>query len=212
MRSVPFITLEGIEGCGKSTQARRLAGAIGPSALLTQEPGGTLLGRGIRELLLNPEYRGMTPVSELLLYYADRAQHVAELIRPALEAGRTVISDRYADSSLAYQGFGRRLPMELIRAVTEAATGGLRPDVIFFLDVSVESGLTRVGKRGKGQDRLESETIEFHTRVREGYFTLMKQEPERWVRLDGEAAPDDLTRGLLEALEARGLLGRDGLR
>jgi dTMP kinase len=209
---VPFITLEGIEGCGKSTQARRLAGAIGPSALLTQEPGGTLLGRGIRDLLLSPQHRGMTPICELLLYYADRAQHVAERIRPALQAGRTVISDRYADSSLAYQGFGRRLPMELIQAITEAATGGLRPDLTVFLDVSVETGLGRVGKRGQGQDRLESETLEFHARVRDGYLTLMGQDPGRWLRLDGEGAPDEVTRTLVAAVAARGLLVGDGLR
>src|SRR5574341_2559391 len=186
-----FITLEGIEGCGKSTQAQRLCARLGERAVLTCEPGGTRLGRDIRELLLEPSRGTMAPVAEALLYLADRAQHVAEVIRPALEAGRTVVADRYIDSTFAYQGYGRGLPMDLLRAVTALATGGLKPALTLFLDVPVVLGLERVGSRGR-HDRLESERAEFHERVRRGYLTLMEQEPERWRRVDGEGREDDV--------------------
>lgn len=198
-----FITFEGTEGSGKSTQARRLANALGPDTLLTQEPGGTLLGRSIRDLLLDPRHREMAPATEVLLFFADRAQHVAQVVRPALEAGRTVVCDRYVDSSLAYQGYGRRLPMPLLNAVAELATGGLRPDLTIFVDVQVATGLARVGARG-AHDRLEAEIVEFHERVRAGYLEMAAADPRRWVRLDGDRDPDDVALGVLAALEAKG--------
>ena len=201
-----FVTFEGVEGCGKTTQAPRLAAALGANVLLTQEPGGTELGKEIRTMLLSPKNAGMAPAAELLLYFADRAQHVEQVIRPALAAGRTVISDRYVDSSLAYQGYGRGLPLDLLRAVARLATGGLQPDVTFFLDVPVERGLSRVGRRG-AHDRLESEALDFHERVRRGYLALMEHEPERWIRVDGVGAPDEVEQRLLAAARERGLLG-----
>jgi dTMP kinase len=205
MGAMPFLTFEGIEGCGKSTQAQRLCERLSRDALLTCEPGGTALGRSIRELLLEPSRGAMSPVSEALLYLADRAQHVAEVIRPALEQGRFVISDRYVDSTLAYQGYGRGLPLDLLLAVAELATGGLQPDLTLFLDVPVELGLQRVGKRGR-HDRLESERIEFHERVRRGYLDLIRRHPRRWVLVDGQGSEDEVAARVDTAVERAGVL------
>jgi dTMP kinase len=207
MGGMPFLTFEGIEGCGKSTQAQRLCERLSREALLTCEPGGTALGRSIRELLLEPSRGSMSPVAEALLYLADRAQHVAEVIRPALEVGRTVVSDRYVDSTLAYQGYGRGLPMDLLLAVAELATGGLQPDLTFFLDVPVTVGLGRVGKRGR-HDRLESERIEFHERVRDGYLDLIRRHPRRWVLIDGQGSEDEVAARIEAAVERSGILAR----
>jgi dTMP kinase len=203
---VPFITFEGIEGCGKTTQLQRLAARLGARAVLTREPGGTAIGGAIRQVLLDPASRGLTPMAELLLYFADRAQNVAEVVRPGLAAGRVVLCDRHVESSLAYQGYGRGLPLEAIRELSTLATGGLRPDVIVLVDVPVEVGLARVGRRG-AHDRLEAEVREFHDRVREGYEALVAEEPSRWLRVDGTAPPDAVFEALWAGLAARGAVG-----
>jgi dTMP kinase len=206
-----FITFEGIEGCGKSTQARALAEALGPDTVLTCEPGGTTLGRAIRDLLLGHVHSDMTPAAEALLYFADRAQHVAQVVRPALDAGRTVISDRYTDTALAYQGYGRGLDLGLLRSLHELATRGLTPDLTLFIDVPIDEGLRRARRRGE-HDRLESEVREFHERVLAGYRALIAQEPGRWIVVDGSAPTDVVARHIREAVEARGLLAGHGLR
>jgi dTMP kinase len=202
-----FITFEGIEGCGKTTQLQRLAGLLGPGTVTTREPGGTPIGRAVRDLLLDPANRAMAPMTELLLYFADRAQNVAEVIHPALTEGRIVLGDRHVESSLAYQGYGRGLPLAAIRELAALATGGLRPDAIVLIDVPVELGLARVGRRGT-HDRLEREVLAFHERVRAGFAALVAEEPSRWLCLDGAAGEDDVFAALVRGLAQRGLVER----
>jgi dTMP kinase len=200
-----FISFEGIEGCGKSTQARLLASALrerGLTVLLTQEPGGTEIGLRIRELVLGERGHGLSPVAELLLFFADRAQHVAQRVRPALAEGSVVISDRYADSSRAYQGIGRGLDPERLEAALLLATGGLAPDLTLLIDLPVEVGLGRVRARGQS-DRLESEALEFHERVRQGYLAIAARAPERFLVLDGRRSEAELAETILEAALAR---------
>ncbi len=201
---MPFVTLEGVEGSGKSTQARMLAEVLGPQALVTREPGGSPLGTSIRELLLCPREEPVAPAAELLLYFADRAQHVATVLRPALASGRLVVSDRYVDSSMVYQGHGRGLRRDLILAVAELATEGLQPELTLLFDLPVEVGLQRVGRRG-GHDRLEAEARAFHERVRAGYLELAAAEPHRFVRLDALQHPDELAAQVRQALRTRAL-------
>jgi dTMP kinase len=202
---MPFVTFEGIEGCGKSTQLRRLAERLGERAIVTREPGGTAIGHRVREILLDNASRGMSPMAELLLYFADRAQNVEEVVRPALASGRVVLCDRHVESSLAYQGYGRGLSLTAIRQLASLATGGLRPDVIVLVDVPVAIGLARVGGRG-AQDRLESEQVAFHERVRVGFLALEGEEPERWLRIDGTPGEDEVFAALWRGLTERGIV------
>ena len=204
---MPFIVLEGFEGSGKSTQSRLLGEELGPDVVVTQEPGGTGIGRAIRDVLLDRRNSAMGAETELLLYFADRAQHVHELVMPALRAGRLVVSDRYVQSTLAYQGYGRGIPVGTIDALWRVATGGLKPDLLVLLDVPIEVGLERVRERGAA-NRLEIEQREFYERVLVGYRRMVAEDPQRWVVVDGTADPGTITPRLLAAIEARGLLAR----
>jgi dTMP kinase len=179
-----FLSLEGIEGTGKSTQARLLAAYLrsrGYSVVQTAEPGGTPISLKIRELLLSPDSREMDQVTELLLYNAARVQHIKEVITPALTRGDIVISDRFSDSTLAYQGYGRGIHRQVIDALDAVATGCMRPDLTLILDVDVEIGLRR-NKEMKKNDRLECEDVAFHQKVRRGFHEIAAAEPER-IRL-----------------------------
>jgi dTMP kinase len=183
-----FITLEGGEGSGKTTQAALLAGSLeerGRSVCLTREPGGTALGLVIVRLLRESEGgSALTPLAELLLFEADRAQHMSELIRPALAAGKIVICDRFTDSSIAYQGYGRGLDLDLIRRLNEEATGGMRPDMTLLLDLPPDVGLSREGEQA---DVTGRESPQFHERVREGFLALAREEPGRFVVIDAKS-------------------------
>jgi dTMP kinase len=183
-----FITFEGPEGCGKTTQMRFLAAYLreqGYDLLTTREPGGTRIGDRVRNILLDPSHGEMLPSTEFLLFSAARAQHVGQVIRPHLARGGTVLCDRYADSSLAYQGYGYQLDLEVRRAITRFATGGLAPDLTLYLDVPVEVGLRRkAGGSGDAWNRMEQKEIAFHERVRAGYLAMAAQEPDRWAVVD----------------------------
>ena len=184
-----FITFEGTDGAGKTTQIQRLTADLrqtGYDVCLTHEPGGTPISEQIRDMLLNPDHSEMTATTELLLYAASRAQHVSEVIKPALEAGKVVISSRFADAMVVYQGYGRGLDLERINHLNRIATDGVTPDVTFVLDLPVEIGLQRVQNSRGGLDRLEREKIEFHRRLREGYQILAKQEPQRLKIIDSQ--------------------------
>jgi len=180
-----FITFEGGEGCGKSVQAKALyrrLSQIAIPALLTREPGGTPLGKKIGRWLKWTEGTDISPLTELLLFNASRAQLVTKVIQPNLESGKIVICDRYADSTTAYQSYGRGLDLEMVTAINNAATQGLKPNLTVLLDMPVEEGLAR--KRAKKQDRFEQEDITFHQRVREGYLKLAADESGRWLVVD----------------------------
>lgn len=202
-----FLTLEGPEGAGKTTQVKLLStklDAIGIPHLITRDPGGTPLGKQIRRVLLTPG-NPVSPMAELLLYSADRAQHVDELIIPALKAGKLVICDRYTDSTVAYQGYGRNLDLELISQLNEMSTQGLKPELTILFDLESEKGLGRL--HPGGHDRMEREAIEFHHRVRKGYLELSKKEPERWQVIDASkalsAVQDELKQIISTAFEKR---------
>jgi len=186
-----FITFEGIEGSGKSTQASLLRGFLeeqGLQVLVTREPGGSPIGEQIRGILLDPGNHGMVPLAELLLYEASRCQHVEAVIRPALEDGKTVICDRFFDASTAYQGYARGLEIKMVGDLNLIATGGRKPDLTIVLDLPVDVGLRRLGRN---LDRIEREAVAFHERVRRGYLRIAEDEPERVKVVNATGTIDD---------------------
>lgn len=204
-----FITFEGIEGCGKTTQVKRFAKrlkGLGISLITTLEPGGTRIGKDIRKILLDSRNRNLSPLTELFLYAADRAQHVEELIKPALDEGKWVICDRFFDATVAYQGIARGQDMELIGILNEEATQGIHPDITFLLDCPVHMGLNRALERNeaqsqKGQDRFEREALDFHRAVREGYLELARKNQDRFVIIDTTLPKDEVEEKIFQHIE-----------
>lgn len=198
-----FLTFEGIEGCGKTTQVELLRNWFARQhreAVVTREPGGTAIGDKVREILLDPNLSEMVPRTEALLYAASRAQLVELVIKPALEAGKTVLCDRYIDSSLAYQVYARGLDFQTIISINEWASGGLMPDLTFLFRISAELGLGRaVGRR---PDRLEQESLQFHQRVEAGYEDLAVKYAERFVLIDGRDPVEHIHKQVVEAVRA----------
>ena len=206
----PFITFEGIDGCGKTTQLRAFAAWLresGRNVIEAVEPGGTPIGSEIRRVLLDPASIGMDPRTELLLYFASRAQNVAEVIRPSLSVGKIVVCDRFTDSTLVYQGCGRGIDSSLIRDLDRIACDGLKPDITVLIDIDVATSIYRARRRndrvGAAESRIDDESAAFHNRVRDGYLALAAAEPERFVRIDGKAAVAEVGNRILEALNGR---------
>jgi dTMP kinase len=204
-----FLTFEGPEGSGKTTQIQLLERALrsrGLSVVCTREPGGTAIGEQIRAVLHSHANTAMVPSAEVLLYSADRAQHVAEVIAPALARGGIVISDRYAESTLAYQGYGRGLDIEALRRITAFAIDNLWPDLVVYLDLDVELGLQRKQREqatGRGEwNRMDQEDLAFHRRVREGYLAMARAEPGRWLVVDAGQPIETVHRVIRERIAA----------
>lgn len=204
-----FITFEGPEGSGKTTQLKLLAEWLrerGCDVLATREPGGTAISEAIRGILLDPTHTEMQPEAEILLFSAARAQIVAQVIRPHLQGGGIVLCDRYADSTLAYQGYGRGLDLDTLRAITAFATGGLVPDLTIYLDIAIEKGLRR--KLPQEWNRLEAQAQAFHQRVREGYLEMAAGEPDRWLSVDAFQPIADIQAAIRKRIEV--LIGAMG--
>lgn len=213
-----FITFEGIDGCGKSTQLRLLASELrvrGLELVATREPGGTTLGKRLRAALLDVEEQ-VDPLAELLVFAADRAHHVRTLLAPALGANQIVLSDRYADATVAYQGAGRGFEPELIHDIVQLATGGLTPDLTLLFDLSVADAAARTRRRlaSKTTDRLDSEDAEFHTRVRNAYLEIARAEPGRFRVIDARGAVQQTQTMVMDIvmpfLRDRGLINETG--
>ncbi|MBK3333325.1 dTMP kinase [Persephonella atlantica] len=201
-----FITFEGIEGAGKSTQAKRLYQFLtdkGIKTILTREPGGTKTGKKIREILLSKTEELFPPVAELFLYEADRNFHVHNIIKPYLKKGYIVISDRFIDSTLAYQGYARGLDIKLIKKLNEIASEGIKPDITFLIDIPVKEGMKRI-KREK--DRIENEDLQFHYRLREGFLKIAQEEKNRIFVIDGTDSEEKIFQQILEILKNRNII------
>jgi len=213
-----FVTFEGPEGCGKSTQMQHLVPFLeqqGYDVLATREPGGTRIGDRVRAVLLDPAHTEMLASTEFLLFSAARAQHVGQVIRPHLERGGVVLCDRYADSSLAYQGYGYERDLAPLRAISRYATGALVPDVTLLLDVPVETGLQRkLGGVGDAWNRMEQKLLDYHRRVRAGYLAMAAEESERWIVVDaslGSEQVQDAIRVAVVSCLARSLQAKGGM-
>jgi len=201
-RAKGFISFEGIEGSGKSTQVKALAEYLrskGHKVIETVEPGGTMIGNKIRALLLEPENH-MDPMAELLLYYSSRAQHVREIIYPAILDNSIVITDRFIDSTVAYQGYARGLDLGLINKLNEIVVPDMKPSLTFLLDMDVEEGLRR-NRQAQKEDRFELETVEFHNHVRKGFHQIAAEEPERIKIVDASVSAKEVSRKVIEILE-----------
>jgi dTMP kinase len=206
-----FISFEGPDGSGKSTQAAMLARALrarGMDVIETREPGGTAVGEQIRHILLDPTGVPMSALCMALLLSAARAQHMEGIVQPALGAGHTVITDRFADSTVAYQGYGMGLDLDTILKLTAIATGGRMPDLTVYVDIEPRVGLERATLRG-GANRLDNADLEFHERVRDGYLSMAKADPGRWVPVDGSGSPQEVHAAVLAALRDRKCLEGD---
>jgi len=196
-----FIVLEGPDGCGKSTQTSRLADrltATGRQVERVRDPGGTPIGEEIRDILLNPDFHEMSVRTEMLLYMASRAQLVEQCIRPALEVGRIILSDRYLTSTLVYQGLAGGLDIEVINRLYAYACGETRPDLVIVLDVPTDVGRSRLSGR---PDRMESKSVEFHEKVRQGYLTVAELDPDRHVVIDARSSVDEVAEAAWKAVE-----------
>jgi dTMP kinase len=205
MKKPLFIVFEGIEGAGKTTQAKLLYDYLitqGHKAVLTREPGGTSLGKKIREILLSDTDEIFPSKAELFLYEADRNIHVHNIIKPSLENGITVICDRYIYSTLAYQGYARGLDINLIKNLNDIATDGVYPDIVFLIDIPVELSLKRLGN---SKDRIEKESLEFHKKLREGFLKIAQENKDRFFVIDGTKSQDEIFRKVIEVLEERAL-------
>ncbi|MCQ2474189.1 MAG: dTMP kinase [Saccharofermentans sp.] len=201
-----FITFEGIDGCGKSTQCEMLKDYLkdsGKDFIFVREPGGTVIGERIREILLDKKNSQMTPRAELLLFEAARAQITEEVIKPALEEGKIVLCDRFFDSSSAYQGMARGMGMDFVASLNMAATGGLKPDITFFFDISAEEALLRRGKRGEASDRIELAGLKFQEDVRKGYLELAAKSEGRVVTLDATKSIEEIFEEVKESLKGK---------
>lgn len=196
-----YIAFEGAEGCGKSTQAARLATRLG--AVLTRETGGTDIGARLREILHDTDVSNLAPRAEALMTAADRAQHIAEVVRPALDSGRPVVSDRSVYSSLAYQGYGRELDVDEVRRLNEWGTGGVWPQLVVFLDTPDDVIAERMSRRNL--DRFEAAGPAFHQRVIDGYRSMATDDPDRWIRVDAVGSIDPLSEEIRAALAQRGV-------
>ncbi len=206
-----FISICGVEGAGKTTQLRHIAGFLkstGRNFVMTREPGGTEIGMKIRRILLDPENRDLTPKAELFLYAADRIQHIEQVILPALKEGKIVVTDRFVDSTTVYQGYARGIDLELVEKINELVLNGLKPDLTLLLDISPTLGLARVrdqfqlGERAESESRFEREELVFHEKIRKGFLTLAQKETNRFRIIDADRDPEMVKQDVISVLKS----------